>query len=87
MKRILAIVMFLPAMVVQVFGAAPALRVQHRRPAAAAMLQDGRVLCVANRRSGTLSLIDTVQWTVSEKQIGQELSDIVSLPDGNELLA
>lgn len=86
MKRILVIVMFLPAMVVQVFGAAPALRVQHRRPAAAAMLQDGRVLCVANRRSGTLSLIETAQWTVSEKQIGQELSDIVSLPDGNEIL-
>jgi YVTN family beta-propeller protein len=67
-------------------AAQPALPIQHRRPAALALLDEGRSLCVANRRSGTVSLVDIDQRTVSEKQIGQQLSDVVLLPDSNELL-
>lgn len=56
------------------------LRVQHRRPAAAVLIDGNRQLCVANRRSGSLSLVDVATKSVSEKQIGQQLSDIVRLP-------
>lgn len=62
------------------------LRVQHRRPAAAVLLEGGRSLCVANRRSGTMSIIDVTTRSVSEKQIGQQLSDVVAVPGRQELL-
>lgn len=67
-------------------AAHPTLRLQHRRPAALALLDEGRSLCVANRRSGTVSLVDIEQRSVTEKQIGQQLSDVVLLPGSNDLL-
>jgi hypothetical protein len=69
-----------------VLAAKPTLLVQHRRPAALALLDEGRSLCVANRRSGTVSLVDIERRTVTEKQIGQQLSDVVVLPGSSELL-
>jgi YVTN family beta-propeller protein len=62
------------------------LRLQHRRPSAAVLLDGGRKLCVANRRSGTMSLIDVAKRSVSEKQIGQQLSDVAAVPERDELL-
>ena len=59
---------------------------QFRRPLALAELADGR-LCVANRRSGTVSLIDIWrEHTVAEISIGRRLSDLAILPDGRHLL-
>ncbi len=62
------------------------LRVQHRRPSAAVLLDGGRRLCVANRRSGTVSVVDVAARSVSEKQIGQQISDIAALPGSDFLL-
>jgi YVTN family beta-propeller protein len=62
------------------------LRLQHRRPAAAVLFEDGRTLCVANRRSGTMTLIDVATRMVSEKQIGQQLSDVATVPGRDEVL-
>jgi cytochrome c peroxidase len=58
-----------------------------RRPVAAALCGNGDMLAVANRRSGSLSLIDlTVPAVVSEQQIGGALSDVTALPDSRQLL-
>jgi len=53
---------------------------QHRRPGAAALSNDGAVLYVANQRSGTFSVIDTTSLAVIEQSLGQQLSDIVTVP-------
>ena len=86
MKNAFAILMTLLLTPLLADGAEPKLRVQHRRPSAAALINDGRILCVANRRSGTLSLVDTERLRVSEKQIGQQLSDVVAVPGRDQLL-
>lgn len=86
MKHAIAIFMLLLSKPLLVDGAVLELRVQHRRPSAAVLLNDGRVLCVANRRSGTLSLVDTEHRVVSEKQIGQQLSDVVAVPGSDQML-
>lgn len=58
-----------------------------RRPVASVLLPDGRHLCVANRRSGTLSVIDVVRrQVVRELTVGDRLSDIAVLPTENLLL-
>ncbi|NQV23411.1 MAG: YVTN family beta-propeller domain-containing protein [Rhodopirellula sp.] len=81
------IILLTSLMVVSNVAAAPAeLSVQHRRPAAAALLDEGRELCVANRLSGSLSLVNLAQRIVLEKQVGQQLSDVVALPGDNHLL-
>ena len=54
-------------------------RTQFRRPAAACLTDDG-LLAVANRQSGSISLVDTDAWTVLlEQHIGGQLSDITPL--------
>jgi DNA-binding beta-propeller fold protein YncE len=59
-----------------------------RRPVSAAFLDDGRTLCVANQRSGTISLIDvTVPRVVGEVGVGRHLTGLVALPDRKHLLA
>ncbi|MBL8850504.1 MAG: hypothetical protein JNG89_12560 [Planctomycetaceae bacterium] len=58
-----------------------------RRPVAAAAIDDGRLLAVAHRDSGSISLVDTTDWSVvSEQSIGRQLADIIAI-DGNRLLA
>ncbi len=59
---------------------------QLHRPTALVELADGR-LCVANQRSGTVSLIDVRrEHTVAEVSVGRRLSDLAVLPDGRHLL-
>lgn len=60
---------------------------QLRRPVAAAFLRDGQTLCVANQRSGTLSLVDVPQGQLlGETAIGKHLNDLAVLPDGKQVL-
>lgn len=86
MKLTIAILLSILMLPSQADGGESRLRVQHRRPAAAVLIDDGTRLCVANRRSGTLSLLDVTTRNVFEKQIGQQLSDIVELPGSGTLL-
>ncbi len=58
-----------------------------RRPVAAAFLPDGRTLCLANQRSGTISLVDLAASRVlDEFPAGQRLTGLAVLPDGKHLL-
>jgi YVTN family beta-propeller protein len=61
---------------------------QFRRPAALALSRDGQRLFVANRRSGTLSVINTsILRLTAEFAIGRGLSDVAVLRDDHHLLA
>jgi cytochrome c peroxidase/DNA-binding beta-propeller fold protein YncE len=65
--------------------ASPAIRLRH--PVAAAFLDDGRTLCVANQRSGTLSLVDVRrEQTREEVAVGEHLADLAVLPDRKHVL-
>ena len=65
-----------------------ALKPQLRRPVALAFAHDGRQLLVANRDSGSLSIIDTARLQVVEEiTIGRRLSDLATLSDDRHLLA
>jgi len=58
-----------------------------RRPAALALSSDEKLLYVANRRSGTFSVVDTVKHTtVAEALLGKHLSDLKAI-GGERLLA
>ncbi|WP_339911912.1 hypothetical protein [Symmachiella dynata] len=60
---------------------------QLRRPVALGLLNDGLRLAVANRRSGTVSLLNTDTWSViNEFPAGKQLSDLAVLPGGKQLL-
>ena len=86
MKHTIAVLLTLLLMPSQADSAELDLRVQHRRPSAAVLLDGGHRLCVANRRSGTMSVVDVATRSVSEKQIGQQISDIAALPGRDQLL-
>jgi YVTN family beta-propeller protein len=60
-----------------------------RQPVALALVDNGKSLLVANRRSGTISLIDlhAPKPAVREWKIGRGLNDLAALPDGRHLLA
>ncbi len=59
---------------------------QLRHPVALGWLNDGLRLVVANRRSGTVSLLNTDSWSViNEFPAGKQLSDMAVLPDGKQL--
>jgi DNA-binding beta-propeller fold protein YncE len=59
---------------------------QFRRPVSAAVLSDGR-LAVANRDSGSLSLIDAIDWSVvAEEPLGRRLSDVAAVPQSNAVI-
>jgi DNA-binding beta-propeller fold protein YncE len=61
--------------------------VQLRRPVAVAFLAGGSTLCVANQRSGTLSLVDLSGPRVrGEVAVGQHLTGLAALPGGKHLL-
>ncbi len=58
-----------------------------RRPSAAAFLDDDRTLCVANQRSGTVSLVDVRQGQVrAEVTAGGHLTDLAATPDRKHIL-
>lgn len=62
--------------------------VRFRRPIAACTLADSHRLYVANRDSGSVSVLDADGWTVSgETVVGMRLSDIASLNERRLLLA
>lgn len=64
------------------------LATQLRRPAALAESEDGHWLYVANRDSGSISVIDLDQRAVAaEHTIGKRLADIVAVPNSSRLLA
>src|SRR5262249_36643314 len=59
-----------------------------RRPVALALADDSRWLFAANRRAGTVSVIDTAAAkSVAEMSVGGQLADLVITPDGGHLLA
>jgi YVTN family beta-propeller protein len=65
-------------------GLRPALR----RPVALAVADGGKWLCVANQRSGSISVIDTAARKVTAEVVaGRRLSDLTATPDGKVLLA
>ena len=58
-----------------------------RRPIAMVLVDEGRLLLVANRRSGSVSIVDTASnRVVSETPVGRELADMAVTPDGKRLL-
>jgi YVTN family beta-propeller protein len=60
---------------------------QLRHPVALACVDGGKTLLVANRRSGTVSIVDTTaRRVVAERALGRALSDLAMLPDGRHLL-
>lgn len=59
-----------------------------RRPVALVLASEGNTLLVANRDSGTLSLLDTrTLKVVSEQRVGRRLSDLTATARGDLLLA
>jgi len=59
-----------------------------RQPVALALVDDGASLLVANRRSGSISVIDVASArTVTEWNLGCGLADLAPLPGGRHLLA
>jgi DNA-binding beta-propeller fold protein YncE len=65
----------------------PALESRFRRPSSIALSNDGKLLAVANRNSGSITLLDADSGAIqSETKIGMELSDIAALPDPSQFL-
>src|SRR5215213_1871921 len=71
-------------------GAAPPAGVSSaclRRPVGAAFLRDGKMLCVANQRSGTVSLVDLPgRRVVAEVPVGGRLTALAALADRSHVL-
>lgn len=58
-----------------------------RRPVAAAIIDEGRSLCVANQRSGTITVVDLEKREVAaEYEVGGRLSDVVAWGADDRLL-
>src|SRR5262249_27627426 len=69
-------------------GAATQSANRFRGPVALALLDDGKTLLTANRRSGSLSMIDTATNAVTgEVAVGKQLSGLVQVPGRDLLLA
>jgi len=69
-------------------GFAGPLARQPRQPVALVCADGGKTVLVANRRSGSLSIIDAAsRRVVAEHEIGRGLADLAVLPDGRHLLA
>ncbi len=61
--------------------------IQFRRPIAVAPAGDESVV-VANRDSGSLSIIDPADWSVvAEQRVGERLSDVTAIPDAGLFVA
>jgi YVTN family beta-propeller protein len=60
---------------------------QLRRPVAMVLVEKEHLLLVANRRSGSVSLIDTrAARVVAEYDVAKQLSDLVAVPGGPHLI-
>jgi YVTN family beta-propeller protein len=60
---------------------------RRRHPVALAFTGNGRRLVIANRKSGTISLIDTgTNALLAETSVGGQLSDLVAHPDDDRFL-
>ncbi len=69
-------------------GSADRLAPRVRQPVALACVDGGKTVLVANRRSGSLSVIDAPsRQVVVEYDVGRNLADLALLPDGRHLLA
>ncbi len=69
-------------------AAATALTARTRRPVAVALAVGGDRLLVANRQSGSVSVIDPdARCILAEYNVGRGLADIAALPDDHYLLA
>src|SRR5581483_7590614 len=56
---------------------------QFRRPVALVLADDGKLLLVANQRSGSISVLDTAGVRVlGEANVGRRLADLAATPDG-----
>src|SRR5579872_2383694 len=59
-----------------------------RGPVALVLLDDGKLLLTANRRSGSISVIDAESGLVTDEvPVGKKLSDLVAAPGRDLLLA
>ncbi len=59
-----------------------------RQPVALAVTDSGETLLVANRRSGSISVVDVLtRKLVAEHDLGRGLADLANLPGGRYLLA
>jgi YVTN family beta-propeller protein len=59
-----------------------------RQPVALVCADGGKTVFVANRRSGSLLVIDAAtKKVVAESEVGRGLADLATLPDGRQLLA
>ena len=59
-----------------------------RKPTAMVLVDDGRLLLVANRQSGSISVIDPgTRLFLAEHDVGRGLADIVASPDDHRVLA
>jgi DNA-binding beta-propeller fold protein YncE/cytochrome c peroxidase len=68
-------------------GSQPPRLARLRRPVAAAFLADGRTLCVANQRGGSVSLVDVPRARLlDEFAVGQRLAGLAVLPDRKHVL-
>lgn len=68
-------------------GEASALATRVRQPVALAFVDDGKRLLVANRRSGTISIVDTqANAVVAERAIGGTPSDLVAISGNDRFL-
>ena len=69
-------------------GATPQEHPRIRRPAAAVVSADGKLLYVANRQSGSISVVDLAgQRVVAEHDVGRQLSDLATNRNRSLLLA
>lgn len=85
--RLLAVLSCLFPSFVVFSASAAELAAQLRRPVALVQSADGRQLFVANRDSGSISLIDLAEGRViAEHTVGKRLADLAAL-DSNRLLA
>ena len=63
-------------------------KAQFRRPIAAVLLEADGILAVANRRSGTISLVNLKDGAIAnEVSVGKRLSDLTALPKSARFLA
>src|SRR2546423_10210255 len=69
-------------------AAVPSFRTQFRVPVALALIENESLLFTANRRSGTVSVIDTAtNKLIAEQAVGEMLSDLAVTPGGRFLIA
>lgn len=67
---------------------APQYRSQFRRPVALVLLESDSILLAANRRSGSISVVDTASNKIAaEHAVGGMLSDLAVVPGGRFLVA